>query len=79
MLTCREAVRLISAREDRRLRWPERVGLRLHVAICVLCRRYARQIRFLSDVLRTNSGNSSLLPTARLDAEARRRIGERLK
>jgi hypothetical protein len=79
MLTCKEAVRLISEREDRRLRWPERVGLRLHVAVCILCRRYARQIRYLSTLLRANTHNPSLLPEVRLDADARNRIRECLK
>ena len=52
-LSCRQASRLMSAKLDRELTSLERVGLRLHLAICEPCRRYFGQmrgtIRFLAE------------------------------
>ena len=46
-LSCKEATRLISQREDRRLTLGERVALRIHLAICRGCRAMSKQIPFL--------------------------------
>ena len=79
MLTCKEATRLVSEAQDRRLGWFERVGLGIHLLICVWCRRYARQIRFLTRALRAGTAIASASPVARLDDTARSRIKESLK
>jgi hypothetical protein len=47
MLNCRHATRLISQSMDARLPWHRRLALRIHLAYCVWCRRYAAQLRFL--------------------------------
>jgi hypothetical protein len=78
MLTCREAVRLVSAREDRPLRPAERLGLLFHLMICTWCRRFAHQVRVLTGVLRAGPADVSMPPDARLDAESRARIRTRL-
>ncbi len=78
MLTCREAAVLVSANQDRELRWPERLQLRLHLVICAMCRRYAREIDFLSRVIRRDGKWISGAGLARLDAAARERIRRRL-
>jgi hypothetical protein len=46
-LSCKEATRLISQREDRRLTLGERMALCIHLAICRGCRAAAGQIAFL--------------------------------
>jgi hypothetical protein len=46
-LTCREAVRLVLAGEDRTLRLSERLGLRLHMLICKACPNFKRQVDFM--------------------------------
>lgn len=47
MLSCREATRLLSQREDRRLSYGERIKLRLHLWVCTACTRFSRQLAFL--------------------------------
>jgi hypothetical protein len=47
MLNCREATHLSSEAEDRQLTFRETISLRMHLVMCKLCRRYARQLRFL--------------------------------
>ncbi len=52
MLTCKETTRLVSQGLDRELAFGERVALRLHLAICVGCRRAGAQMRFLRQSVR---------------------------
>lgn len=80
MLTCKEASALVSQSYDRRLSWGERLGLRLHLAICVACARFARQLRFLRTVARAFATTGvELATTERLSPAAKRRIAEALK
>ena len=44
---CREAVRRQSDALDRPLPRLQRIGLRLHLLLCLRCARYGKQIRFL--------------------------------
>ena len=50
-VTCREASELLSQMQDRPLTTRERVRLRLHLAICTYCSRFARQVRFLREAM----------------------------
>ena len=52
MLNCKEASRLVSEKHERRLRFRERLGLRLHLLMCVSCSRFDAQIRFIGKALR---------------------------
>ena len=52
LLTCRETTRLVSQGLDRELAFGERVALRVHLAICVGCRRAVRQMEFLRKAVR---------------------------
>jgi len=47
MLTCKEATRLVSQGLDRKLRFGERLMLRLHLAICDGCTNFSRQVASL--------------------------------
>ncbi len=47
MLNCKQATRLVSQRLEHKLSLGQRLGLKLHLIICHLCRNYARQLRFL--------------------------------
>lgn len=47
MLTCQEVVARGSALLDGDLGFRERMAMRLHLAMCVLCRRFVRQLRLL--------------------------------
>jgi len=52
MLSCKETTRLASQGMDRELAFGERVALRLHLAICIGCRRAGRQMRLLRQAVR---------------------------
>ncbi len=59
MTSCEETARLVSERHDRRLSLLDQMRLRMHLAMCFLCRNFSRQIdmvRKLSKALgRTDS------------------------
>ena len=42
--TCKEAAALIIAREDRALPLGDRIGLRLHLAMCKACPNFEKQV-----------------------------------
>lgn len=72
MLTCRQASQLVSESQERALGLRERWGLRLHLWMCVSCRRFERQMRVLRRVLRklarrteTEAQGPDLSPEAR--------------
>jgi hypothetical protein len=50
-LSCKEATRLLSQREDRRLTLGESAALRVHLVICRGCRTVSEQIPFLRRAL----------------------------
>ena len=52
MLTCKETTRLLSQGLDRELAFGERVALRLHLALCVGCRRAGAQMSLLRKAVR---------------------------
>jgi hypothetical protein len=52
VVSCREASRLLSRREEQPLALAERVKLRLHLSACVACTRFARQLALLREALR---------------------------
>ncbi len=55
-LTCKQASRLLSEAEDRRLGTPERLKLRLHVGFCDACTHFSKQLAFLRAALRAYPG-----------------------
>jgi hypothetical protein len=50
-LSCKEATRLLSQREERKLGLGESAALRLHLLICHGCRAVSEQIAFLRRAL----------------------------
>jgi hypothetical protein len=52
LISCKESTRLASQGLDRELALGERVALRVHLAICVGCRRAGRQMEFLRKAVR---------------------------
>jgi hypothetical protein len=52
VLSCKETTRLVSQGLDRELAFGERVALRLHLAICLGCRRAGSQMRTLRKAVR---------------------------
>ena len=51
LLSCKEATRLLSQGEDRRLAYVERIKLRLHLAVCTACTRFSRQLALMRRAL----------------------------
>jgi len=49
---CRQASELLSRAREEKLSPGERVALTLHLAMCVHCRRYGRQIKLLGRAFR---------------------------
>jgi len=47
MLSCKEATRLLSEAQDRKLVLPETLRLEMHLALCSGCRNYRKQMSFL--------------------------------
>jgi hypothetical protein len=56
MISCQDASRLVSQREDGPLGIWDRVALRLHLAVCAACTRFERQIHFLRAAMRKYRG-----------------------
>ncbi|HSC23984.1 MAG TPA: anti-sigma factor [Casimicrobiaceae bacterium] len=44
LVSCKEASRLLSQREDRALAFADRIKLALHLSVCIACSRFARQL-----------------------------------
>lgn len=77
--SCQEVVRLASEALERRLTLRERLALRMHFAICYLCRRYARQTAVLHEGLRSHGELFAECPEERLTAGEKRTIKERCR
>lgn len=75
--SCKKATELMAESRERPLTWPERIRLHVHLALCLPCRRFRRQLAALLDAVRALSDEVS--GDERLSAEARDRIRARLK
>lgn len=75
MLSCQQTHELVTQADHQPLSLRQRLAVRLHLALCRLCRRYARQ----SDFIRQASSRLfARHPRWRLSPEARQRIQQRL-
>jgi hypothetical protein len=45
---CREVTRLLLERENRRLGLVERIAVRLHLGICLMCTRFTGQVHLMN-------------------------------
>jgi hypothetical protein len=76
---CREAARLQSAALDGKLPLLQRVGLRIHLVLCVWCRRYGQQIRLLHFACGRRGEDQFEVQARELPDEARKRIKRALE
>ena len=74
---CKEAVRLQSESLDHPLPPLRRIGLRIHLALCVWCSRYGKQIKFLRAAAKRCDHEYE--PKQALPPEARERIKRALE
>jgi hypothetical protein len=77
--TCREAVRAQSEHLDHPLPPMKRLGLWLHLLVCVWCRRYGKQIDLLHDQARRHAEDLTAAAPRTLTPEARERIKRKLQ
>ena len=78
IFSCKQITALISESMDRKLPIYRRIGIRIHLMMCYLCRRYKKQLLFLRSILQTDeeADEKNIEP---LSAEARRRIRKKLE
>jgi hypothetical protein len=50
MMSCEKAAQMISEGKDRPLSFAEKLGLRMHLAMCALCRGYQKNLEVLSQI-----------------------------
>ena len=50
--TCKQVASLLIAREDRTLPLTDRLALRLHLAACIACPKFERQVLTMRNALR---------------------------
>lgn len=60
MMSCKEAVRMMSEGMDRPLNPGERVSLRFHQLFCAGCRNYEKQMAFLRESCKGYLGQTDL-------------------
>lgn len=77
MTTCKETTELASRAMDEALPLSERMALRLHLAMCKNCARFAQQLQEMRRQFRTETVASEDAPG--LAHEARQRIANELQ
>ena len=78
MRTCKEISKLVSESFDRKLSLRERMAMRMHLAMCSLCRTYQHQVVQLRALLQ-GAAQSDAPVEKPLSEEARERIKQSLK
>jgi hypothetical protein len=78
MPTCRETTALASRAMDERLPFAERMGMRLHLAICENCARFNRQLQEMRRLFRAEAAADEDGAPG-LDPDARQRIATTLQ
>ncbi|RLJ20536.1 hypothetical protein DJ031_05815 [bacterium endosymbiont of Escarpia laminata] len=79
MLTCKDASRLISEGQDRKLSQREKIGLRFHLWMCASCRLFEKQMGHLRHALHRGWSGGDLPTDKPLPKEAQERIRNVLK
>jgi hypothetical protein len=77
IFSCKKITGMISESMDRKLPFYQRMGIRFHLMMCALCRRYEQQLLFIRSVLRRN-GETDDRDCQSLPADARERIEKKL-
>jgi hypothetical protein len=83
MLTCKQVSKALLHGDYMKLSPLARLGLRLHVVMCIICGRYNRNVMVMHDTvrawLRREEDTDSLAPETRLPETARERIKMQLR
>lgn len=78
MRSCRDTARLLSDSRDQPLPFLTRLGLRMHLLMCRLCRQYDHQLDVIETVAAGYAASAEDTHTATLSPEARARIVDSL-
>lgn len=79
MFKCQDVSRLISESLDRKMTLQERMGIRMHLMMCHLCRRHKRQLEFISGLMTAYRRHLVQNPAGeQLSTEARLRMKQTL-
>ena len=78
MLNCKQTSLLVSQSLDRPLTWRERWAVRLHLWICVYCRRFRQQLMLIRKQMQRWQQQQSEDSDIQLSPTARQRITQRL-
>lgn len=76
-VSCKESTELVSRAMDERLSFADRLAMRMHLAICRNCARFARQLQDMRRLLHSETGADDVV--AGLSQEARQRIETELQ
>ena len=76
---CRRIAQQTSRAHEQPLSACDRVRLRIHLGICAACRRYLRQLDFLSEASGRSDENVPAVAQARLADCAKERLKHRLR
>ncbi|QDC43479.1 zf-HC2 domain-containing protein [Methylophilus medardicus] len=78
MLNCKRTSVLVSQSLDRPLTWRERWAVRLHLLICVYCRRFAQQLQWIRRAMQGWQQQVAEDSEVALSQDARDRITQQL-
>lgn len=78
IFSCKKISSLISESMDSELSFYKRMGIRFHLMMCVLCRRYHKQLLFTRSILHQSSETDDFSCYS-MSVETRKRIEEKLK
>lgn len=77
-MDCKHASRLMTQSMDRPLHWREWVALKIHLAICRMCRQFFSQLRLMRTALRRMVNHVEADESVKLPEDARERISKAL-
>jgi len=78
---CKELAPWMSESLEQRLSWRRQIILKLHLIICLWCKRYNQQIQSLRSIAQSYAADDAKLPdtsTTTLSPEARERLKQAL-
>jgi hypothetical protein len=82
MWRCKHVADALAEHHYWQLPWLKRVGLKVHVAVCVICGRYHRHVMLmqeLADKFGRRESAGELPPTHPLDNDSKNRLKEALR
>lgn len=57
MFTCKQVSKSLAKQDYETLPWHRKLGLKLHVVLCLICGRYNRQVMLMQDTCRHYKAN----------------------